>query len=66
MRDVDTIITGHSNKTMTMADLREYADFNKDFVAWVEGEMKAGKGCRPANFRGLKGYIQGIYDELKK
>ena len=28
---------------MTWADLKEYADFNKDFVAWVQAELKAGK-----------------------
>ena len=40
---VDTIITGHSNNTMTRADLKEYADFNRDFLTWVRGEMQAGK-----------------------
>src|SRR5438552_3592348 len=29
----DTIITGHAMTTMTMADLREYSQFNKDFLA---------------------------------
>jgi hypothetical protein len=28
---------------MKPADLKEYADFNNDFVAWVQSEMKAGK-----------------------
>jgi len=28
---------------MKPADLKEYADFNNDFIAWVESEMKAGK-----------------------
>jgi hypothetical protein len=28
---------------MTMADLKEYAAFNTDFVKWVQGEIKAGK-----------------------
>ena len=42
IRDVDTVITGHST-LMTPADLKEYADFNSDFVAWVQAEMKAGK-----------------------
>jgi len=41
--NVDTIITGHSNTTMTWADLKQYADFNADFLAWVRSEMKAGK-----------------------
>ena len=42
IKDVDTVITGHST-LMTPADLKEYADFNSDFVAWVQAEMKAGK-----------------------
>jgi hypothetical protein len=38
----DTIIVGH-DKLMKPADLKEYADFNNDFITWVQGEMKAGK-----------------------
>ena len=41
-KNIDTIITGHST-LMKPADLKEYADFNNDFISWVEGEMKAGK-----------------------
>lgn len=85
LKDVDIIVTGHSDRTMTMADLKEYSDFNKDFLSWVESEMKAGKSAEqaaneykvpdkykgysanlPPFFGGMKGYIQGIYDELKK
>ncbi|HEY1309039.1 MAG TPA: MBL fold metallo-hydrolase [Vicinamibacterales bacterium] len=42
IKNVDTIITGHST-TMTMADLREYAQFNDDFAAAVHDGKKAGK-----------------------
>ncbi|HKE83533.1 MAG TPA: MBL fold metallo-hydrolase [Vicinamibacterales bacterium] len=42
IKGVDTIITGHST-TMTMADLREYAQFNDDFAAAVRDGKKAGK-----------------------
>ena len=42
LKDYDTIITGHST-LMKPADLKEYADFNNDFVAWVQTEIKAGK-----------------------
>src|SRR5436309_4151286 len=38
---VDRIITGHSD-VMTWPDLKEYSEFNKDFLAWAEREMKAG------------------------
>src|SRR6266851_2471960 len=40
--NVDTIITGHS-KTMTWAELEEYVQFNRDFLAAVQAAMKAGK-----------------------
>lgn len=42
IKNVDTIITGHS-MLMTPADLKDYADFNNDFITWVQGEIKAGK-----------------------
>ena len=35
LKNIDTIITGHST-TMTMADLAEYAEFNKDFMKDVQ------------------------------
>jgi cyclase len=47
IKDVDTIITGHSPR-MTPADLKEYADFNNEFVTWVQGEIKAGKSVDDA------------------
>lgn len=41
--NVDTIITGHANTTLRWADLKEYADFNREFLTWVRAEMKAGR-----------------------
>jgi glyoxylase-like metal-dependent hydrolase (beta-lactamase superfamily II) len=41
---VDTIITGHSTQ-MTIADLREYAAFNQDFLTAVAEAKKAGKSA---------------------
>jgi hypothetical protein len=43
LANADTIITGHAMTTMTRADLKEYADFNRDFLTWVQGEIKAGR-----------------------
>jgi len=43
IKDVDSIITGHANKLMTMADLKTFADYNNDFIEWVQKEIKAGK-----------------------
>ena len=42
IKNVDSIITGHST-VMTWADLAEYAQFNKDFLADVQAGVKAGK-----------------------
>ena len=40
--DIDRVITGHST-TMTMADLREFGEFNADFVRDALAAKKAGK-----------------------
>ena len=80
IRNVDTIITGHSGQ-MTMADLREYAQFNKDFLEFVRAGVAAGKTAEtiaaeykvPARYAGytaaearVKSNVQVIADELKK
>src|SRR6266481_2906087 len=41
-KSADTIITGHSTQ-MTMADLKEYAAFNRDFFNDARTAKKAGK-----------------------
>jgi glyoxylase-like metal-dependent hydrolase (beta-lactamase superfamily II) len=41
-KNVDTIITGHSTQ-MTMADLRDYAAFNREFFSEVQAAKKAGR-----------------------
>jgi cyclase len=40
-KKVDAIITGHSTQ-MTVADLREYSNFNRDFLLAVQAAKKAG------------------------
>jgi cyclase len=80
IKNVDTIITGHST-TMTWADLAEYAQFNKDFLVSVQASMKAGKSADDAaagwkiadKYKGytiadarLKQNVTAIYGELKK
>ena len=42
IKNVDTVITGHT-PVLTWNDLREYADFNRDFVSWAQEQIKAGK-----------------------
>ena len=77
---IDTVITGHST-TMTVADLSEYADFNKDFMRDVQAAKKAGKSVDavaaswkvPEKYKGyaaaaearLKANVQIVYDETK-
>ena len=79
--DMDTVITGHT-PSQKPADLREYADFNKDFVAWAEGQMKAGKSVdeaaaayrTPTTYKGyeapqamrVRANLEALYKELKK
>ena len=45
---VDTVITGHANATVTMADVKEYADFNRAFVDHVRAAKKAGQTMEQA------------------
>ena len=79
IKDVDTIITGHSTQ-MTWADLAEYAQFNKDFLADIQAAKKTGKSADEAaagwkiadNYKGytiadarLKQNVAAMYGELK-
>jgi len=80
VKNIDAIITGHST-VMTTADLREYAQFNKDFAAAVQAGKKAGKTVdevaaswtMPANYTGygapaparLKANVQIVFDETR-
>jgi len=43
IKNVDTIINGHTPANTTWADLKEFADFNHDFLTWAQAELKAGK-----------------------
>ena len=80
IKNVDSIITGHST-VMTWNDLKEYSDFNKDFLTWVKAELKAGKSVDaaaaefkiPEKYAGYtnnpaqaKTNVGVIYNELKK
>jgi len=81
LKNVDTIITGHSVQ-MTLNDLKEYSDFNKEFLAAVRDAKKAGRSVdelaaswkMPPKYMGyaavqeprLKSNIQVIYNELNK
>lgn len=43
IKNVDTIINGHMPVQTTWADLKEFAEFNRDVVAWMQAELAAGK-----------------------
>jgi hypothetical protein len=43
IKNVDSIINGHTPAQTAWADLKEYADFNKDLVTWMQAELKTGK-----------------------
>jgi cyclase len=94
IKGVDTVITGHStttsgsgqsatfvrsNPVMKWADLQEYADFMRDFVAAAEAARKAGKSVDdavaglnlPARYRDYnmaqaKADVQRVYDEAER
>jgi glyoxylase-like metal-dependent hydrolase (beta-lactamase superfamily II) len=79
IRNVDTVITGHSTQ-MTWAELKEFADFNRDFLNAVRAAKQAGRTVDevastwkvPAKYSGygtprpdrLKANVQVVYDEL--
>jgi hypothetical protein len=48
IKNVDTIIGGHSDNPMTFDNLKEYAAFNNDFITWVKSEIVAGKSVDEA------------------
>jgi len=78
-KNVDTIVTGHSTQA-TMADLKEYIAFNRDFVNDVGAAKKSGKsvdevaaswkipakyaGYAPADPNRLKNNVRLAYAEL--
>ena len=80
VKGVDRIITGHST-VMTVADLKEYAQFNNDFAAAVQAAKKAGRTPDetatswkiPAQYKGyaepqparLRANVQVVWDETK-
>jgi cyclase len=79
VKDVDIIITGHSTE-MTRPDLKEYSEFNREFLNDVREAKKAGKTVDdvastwkiPAKYTGyaapmpdrLKTNVNIVYDEL--
>jgi glyoxylase-like metal-dependent hydrolase (beta-lactamase superfamily II) len=81
VKNVDTLINGHTPAQTTPADMREFADFVSDFVAHVQAAKKAGKTAaqavaewkNPEKYKGYSNpnvqrataYAQVIMDETK-
>jgi glyoxylase-like metal-dependent hydrolase (beta-lactamase superfamily II) len=77
----ETIITGHAQTTMTLADLREWAEFNRDSLNTVREGKKTGRSVDdiagaykiPAKFTGynmpqparVKANVQVTFDEIR-
>jgi cyclase len=68
--NIDVVVTGHS-RNMTMADLKEYGEFNRDFVQATQAAKKAGRTIDdvvntwkvPERFTG---YAQPMPDRLRQ
>jgi glyoxylase-like metal-dependent hydrolase (beta-lactamase superfamily II) len=79
-KSADTIITGHSTQ-MTFNDLREYSEFNREFLNAVREAKKSGKTVQevaktwtvPAKFAGyaqpqanrLEANVNTVFNEIK-
>ena len=48
IRNVDTIINGHTPAQTTFDDLKMFADFNQEFVTWAQAQLAAGKTAEQA------------------
>jgi glyoxylase-like metal-dependent hydrolase (beta-lactamase superfamily II) len=69
IKDVDTVINGHSATTSTWADVKQFADFNQDFLTWAQGAIKAGKTPEqaagewmvPAKYEGYSSQVSQLF-----
>jgi glyoxylase-like metal-dependent hydrolase (beta-lactamase superfamily II) len=61
VKNVDTIINGHSPMTMKWQDLVEWGEFNRYFLTYAQQSLKAGKSAEEAmkEFKAPDGKFQG-------
>ena len=61
VKNVDTIINGHSTTTMKWQDLVEWGEFNRFFLTYTQQSLKAGKSAEEAmkEFKVPDGKFQG-------
>jgi glyoxylase-like metal-dependent hydrolase (beta-lactamase superfamily II) len=72
IKNVDTVINGHNNTTTTWADVKQFADFNQDFLTWAQSELKAGKTPEqaagewkvPAKYEGYSSQVGALFGGL--
>jgi glyoxylase-like metal-dependent hydrolase (beta-lactamase superfamily II) len=72
VKGVDTVINGHNNTTTTWADVKQFAEFNQDFLTWAEGQLKAGKTPEqaaaewkvPAKYEGYSSQVPQLFGGL--
>jgi glyoxylase-like metal-dependent hydrolase (beta-lactamase superfamily II) len=81
IKDVDTIISGHSNVPLSWTDFQQYSQFYKAFLEYVQDGVKAGKavdevvaGYRvPTAYKDfqadparVKGNVQAVFDQMRR
>jgi glyoxylase-like metal-dependent hydrolase (beta-lactamase superfamily II) len=61
IKNVDTVINGHSPMTMKWQDFVEWGEFNRYFLTYTQQSMKAGKSAEEAmkEFKAPDGKFQG-------
>lgn len=72
IKNVDTIINGHTPANTTWADLAEYANFTKELAAYGEAGLKAGKTPEqlaaewklPEKYKGYSSNVSALMDGL--
>jgi glyoxylase-like metal-dependent hydrolase (beta-lactamase superfamily II) len=72
IKDVDMIINGHTTALTTWADLKEFAEFNQDLVAWGQEQLKAGKAPEqiaaewkvPEKYKGYSPNVSALFGGL--
>jgi len=72
IKGVDTVINGHNATTTTWADVKQFADFNQDFLTWAQSEIKAGKTPEqaagewkvPAKYEGYSSQVATLFGGL--
>jgi glyoxylase-like metal-dependent hydrolase (beta-lactamase superfamily II) len=72
IKNVDTVINGHHNTTTTWEDVKQFADFNQDFLTWAQGALQSGKTPEqaaaewkvPAKYEGYSPQVAALFGGL--